>query len=136
MGKDAGHAVLTPHGPAPFQRGCSKARSVTSALVYIEFRFREPISLKDIAEASHVSRFHFARTFRSQTGMSPMQYVRWRRVLEAKRLLRTGRVPLATMATDLGYFDHSHFSRAFRAATGVSPHQYLATVKGSCNVRP
>ncbi|WP_162247612.1 helix-turn-helix transcriptional regulator [Pseudoxanthomonas sp. Root65] len=95
------------------------------ALIYIEARFRDPISLEDIARASHVSRFHFARAFRAETGMSTMQYVRWRRVHEAKRLLRTGGIPLATIATDLGYFDQSHFTRAFRSVTGLRPHEYL-----------
>lgn len=96
------------------------------AMVYIESKFRESICLEDIARASHASKFHFARAFRAEIGMSPMQYVRWRRVLEAKRMLQVGRTPLATIATDLGYFDHSHFSRSFRSATGMRPNEYLA----------
>lgn len=94
-------------------------------MTYIESNFREPISLDDVARVACASKFHFARIFRAQIGLSPMQYVRWRRVLEAKRLLRSGREPLATIATSLGYFDHSHFSRSFRLALGMSPHQYL-----------
>jgi AraC-like DNA-binding protein len=55
-----------------------------------------------------------------------MQYVRWRRIVEAKRRLRSGRIPLLKIASDLGYFDHSHFSKAFRAVTGMCPKQYAA----------
>lgn len=100
-------------------------RSVIRAMTFIEGSFREPISLDDIARVACSSKFHFARIFREQIGLSPMQYVRWRRVLEAKRMLRAGREPLATIATNLGFFDHSHFSRTFRSATGMRPHQYL-----------
>jgi AraC family transcriptional regulator len=116
---------------ASSRRAQARRLCVARALIHIESRFHEPILLEDIARASHMSRFHFARTFRAETGMSVMQYVRWRRVEEAKRLLRTGRIPLATIATDLGYFDHSHFARAFRSATGVRPHQYLAVAGGA-----
>ena len=100
-------------------------RSVIRAMTYIESNFREPVTLDDVARIACASKFHFARIFREHIGMSPMQYVRWRRVLEAKRMLRAGRNPLATIALNLGYFDHSHFSRSFRSFTGMGPHQYL-----------
>lgn len=103
----------------------SRPRCITCAVIYIEARFREPISLEDIAGASHVSKFHFARVFRAELEMSPMQYVRWRRVQEAKRMLRAGRTPMAIIAMDLGYFDHSHFIRAFRSVTGMCPKEYI-----------
>lgn len=56
--------------------------------------------------------------------MSPMQYVRWRRVVEAERRLVAGEASLLRLAAELGYFDHSHFSRSFKAATGLRPNQY------------
>lgn len=121
---------------APLGYGCPKGRVVARALIYIECNFRDAISLGDIAMAAHISKFHFARLFRAYTGMSPMQYVRWRRVREAKQLLRMGRDPIVTIATELGYFDHSHFSRSFRSATGLCPNQYLANLGGTCDFEP
>lgn len=104
----------------------ARARAVVRALTHIEARFHEPLTLGGIAAAAHVSRFHFARLFRQEIRMSPMQYVRWRRILEAKRLLRAGQVPLTLIAKGVGFFDQSHFSRAFRSATGLTPHQYAS----------
>ena len=103
----------------------TRARAVARALAHIEAHFRRPLTLGGIAAAAHVSRFHFARMFRREVRLSPMQYVRGRRILEAQRLMRAGDVPLTVIATGLGYFDQSHFSRAFRAATGLAPHQYM-----------
>ncbi len=125
MRESSGESPLIWREPMLCRRARSRFRSVMLAVIYIEARFRDPISLEDVARASHVSRFHFARAFRAETGMSTMQYVRWRRVHEAKRLLRTGGIPLATIATELGYFDQSHFTRAFRSVTGLRPHDYL-----------
>jgi AraC family transcriptional regulator len=123
---DAG-APMSPARERPTSgRQRAREQSVARAVAYIDARFREPVTLSDIASAAHVSKFHFARMFRAQIGMSPMQYVRARRVMEAKRLLRSGQNPVVKIATELGYFDHSHFSRAFRSATGMCPHQYLA----------
>lgn len=128
MRESSGESHLIRQEPVLCRRARSRFRCVMLALIYIEARFRHPMSLEAIARASHMSRFHFARAFRAETGMSTMQYVRWRRVHEAKRLLRTGGIPLATIATDLGYFDQSHFTRAFRSVTGLRPHEYLNEV--------
>ena len=125
MRESSGESRLIRQEPLLCRRARSRFRCVMLAVIYIEARFRDPMSLEAIARASHMSRFHFARAFRAETGMSTMQYVRWRRVHEAKRLLRTGGIPLATIATDLGYFDQSHFKRAFRSVTGLRPQEYL-----------
>lgn len=106
-------------------------KCLARAIVYIEERFREPLSLEAIAGVACMSRFHFARTFRDEIGMSPMQYVRWRRVIEAERRLAAGEGSLLKLAGELGYFDHSHFSRSFKAATGMRPNQYAATALDS-----
>ena len=118
-------ALPTDIGASATGQQDARVRAVARAIAHIEAHFREPITLGGIAAAAHVSRFHFARLFRREVRMSPMQYVRWRRILEARRLIRDGDVPLTSIATGLGYFDQSHFSRAFRAATGLTPHQYV-----------
>lgn len=106
-------------------------QSMVRAITYIESRFRDAVLLDHVAASARVSRFHLARRFRAEVGMSPMEYVRWRRVMEAKRLLRLGHEPLMWIAINLGYFDYSHFSRSFRSSTGMSPTQYKAA-----NVQP
>ena len=119
--------ILTAPDTKPHGRRSTRVKCLARAIVYIEDRFREPLSLEAIAGAACMSRFHFARIFRDEIGMSPMQYVRWRRVIEAERRLAAGEESLLKLAGDLGYFDHSHFSRSFKAATGVMPKQYAAT---------
>lgn len=116
----------------PDRRQAWRARSVSRAMAYIEINFRASLSLGDIASVACISKFHFARVFRAETGLSPMQYFRRRRVMEAKRMIAAGQSPLASIAIDLGYFDHSHFSREFRAFTGMPPRQY-ATVATQTN---
>lgn len=107
-------------------RRSARIRAVAKAVVFIEAQFRQNLSLQDISDVACLSRFHFSRVFREDIGLSPMQYVRWRRLVEAERRLAAGKDPLMRVATDLGYFDHSHFCRSFRAATGLRPTQFMA----------
>jgi AraC family transcriptional regulator len=112
---------------ATWQRRESMSRYVIQAIIFMESCYGDALSLDRVAASGCVSRFHLARLFRVDIGMSPMEYVRWRRLMEAKRLLRVGRISLMSIATGLGYYDYSHFSRSFRSATGLRPTQYAAT---------
>lgn len=125
----AASSVILPCTPSATRRK-TRIRSIAKAVIYIEATFAQRLSLGAIAEAACMSRFHFARAFRDEIGMSPMQYVRWRRVVEAERRLVSGEASLLRLAEELGYFDHSHFSRSFKAATGMRPNQYVGASIG------
>lgn len=103
--------------------GRGDERAISRALAVIHANPFDSISLSGLAQAACLSRFHFARLFRSRIGRSPMQYVRVLRIERAKERLRDGSA-VSAIAADLGYFDQSHFSRAFRKATGSTPANY------------
>ena len=67
-----------------------------------------------------MSRYHFMRLFKAQTGSTVHAYVRQKRLMNAARLIREG-VPAAKAAEESGYGDYSAFHRAFKASFGVSP---------------
>ena len=83
-------------------------------------------SLTELAAASRVHPSHLARTFRRFLRCTPAEYLRRRRIEQARRaLLETDR-PLGEIALDAGFCDQSHFTRAFRRATGATPGAYRA----------
>ena len=73
-----------------------------------------------LAEQAYLSRYHFMRLFKAQTGATVHAYVRQKRLLTAARLIREG-VPAGQAAADCGFNDYSAFNRAFRESFGVSP---------------
>jgi AraC-like DNA-binding protein len=80
--------------------------------------------LRDLAEASGMSRSNFALRFREVSGMSPLDYLlRWRMRLGAKAL-RSGSQPISAISYSLGYQSESAFSNAFKRINGVAPLQY------------
>ena len=67
-----------------------------------------------------MSRHHFMRYFKAQTGSTVHAYIQQKRLINAARLIREG-VPAAKAAESSGYGDYSAFHRAFKASFGISP---------------
>lgn len=94
------------------------------ALDYIHARFLEPISVEEIAAVALQSRFHFIRTFKSVTGLTPYQYVLHLRLEEGMRLLRLTRCTVTEISLQLGFSTPSQFYRIFEKYLRVTPEQY------------
>lgn len=93
---------------------------IQSVLSYINKNFRSPLTVEQLAEQVYLSRYHFMRLFKAQTGSTVHQYIRQKRLMCAARLIRGG-TPAAKAAADSGFADYSTFHRAFREAFGTSP---------------
>ena len=59
--------------------------------------------------------------FKAATGQSPYRYLLDQRLRFAKDHLRSGDLPIAEIAAQVGFPNHAHFSRAFRKREGISP---------------
>ncbi len=81
------------------------------------------ISLDQLARRAGMSRFHFARAFRTATGQAPMTWLRAQRIEEARTLLLSTALPLKAIARKVGFPDEFHLSRVFRRVTGQNPTQ-------------
>lgn len=91
-------------------------------LEFIEGHLMEDFGLEEMARAAGCSRFHFARAFRSSTGVSPWRYVTGRRLKQAEELLRTQeQLSVADVCHMVGFQDQSHFTRAFKNVFSVTP---------------
>ncbi len=84
-------------------------------------RFREPLTLEDIAASVGVSTFHASRTFRRLLGTPMHRHLMHLRLLAALELLDERRGNWSALALEVGFSSHSHFTTAFRAAFGRSP---------------
>jgi AraC family transcriptional regulator len=101
---------------------------------FIEANLCTQITLDTLAALVHLSPFHFARCFKTTTGLAPHQYVLARRIELAKRLLLTTTLSVAEVAGAIGYENISHFRRVFTFHTGLTPRdlRHAAT----CEHRP
>jgi AraC family transcriptional regulator len=95
--------------------------AVGRAIAYIEDNPDRAISLRELAGAAGLSRFHFSRLFKRQLGLSPARYVERTRIEQAKALIVDAQMSLADIAQAVGFADQSHFARRFRANEGRTP---------------
>ena len=93
-------------------------------LELIRRRYREHLTLKDLAETVHLHPSYFSAMFKASVGVSPLAYLARQRLQRAEHLLLTTDEPLRTIASATGFSDRSHLSRAFRRAMGVAPTTY------------
>jgi len=110
--------------------GAGGAKSCAVKVIeYVESNLEKPIRIDDIAKALFLSNEHLIRTFKCETGQTPYQYIKARRIAKAKELLRYTNVPLKRVANAVGYSSVNAFGVQFRASTGMTPHAYrLATL--------
>ncbi|MDQ6420389.1 AraC family transcriptional regulator [Paenibacillus sp. LHD-117] len=102
----------------------SKEAHVQAIISYLENQYNDDITLEDIGERLHLSKFYLAKTFKQVTGMTIFQYLMHRRVYQAKlRLIEEGS-SITMIGYDVGFKHPSHFSRAFKEHTGMTPEQY------------
>lgn len=96
-----------------------KAREILSS------EFDRKITLKELAQNVGLSQYHFLRTFKRETGISPHIFRTLKRIEAAKSLLKSKMAP-AQVALETGFTDQSHFSNTFRRYVGATPGQYFA----------
>jgi AraC family transcriptional regulator len=117
----AGAVVALQEGSVPRQPSARDERRVTRAVRRIEADAHETLTLAALAREAGMSPYHFLRTFRAVTGMTPHQYVLRTRLVRAALRLRDGVAPVSEIAYGAGFNDLSTFNRRFRRLMGTNP---------------
>lgn len=88
------------------------------------------LELDELAEAAHLSKYHFSKRYKDLTGYSPIQHFIHLKMERACYLLDISHQSVALVAAELGYEDPQYFSRLFKKVTGLSPREYRKLEKG------
>lgn len=79
------------------------------------------LSVSEIASACSLSRSHFSRAFKKNTGVSPRDWYQQLRIAKAKRMLLNTCLPISQIGAECGFSDQSHFTRVFTKTVGCTP---------------
>ena len=93
---------------------------IAPALSYINENLTNELNIDDMAALCYLSRYHFMRLFKAQTGCTVHNYIRQKRLVLAARLIREG-MSASAAAAECGFVDYSAFHRAFTKTFRVSP---------------
>jgi AraC-like DNA-binding protein len=119
---------------------CAPAQDIKTTAAVTDFRVRKCIKLMSespgaeieldaIAREAGLSRPHFYRLFRTQTGVTPNLYLNTLIMEQALDALVATEVPIADIGFDLGFSSQSGFTRFFAANVGMAPTEYRRAAK-------
>jgi AraC-like DNA-binding protein len=126
------HLVTAPGGAtlAYGAAGGQRERAVGEAINWIRTHYNEPLRIAALARTVHMSPSVLHRRFKAATVMSPLQYQKQVRLLEARKLLMSGEAEAASVAFEVGYESPSQFSREYRRLFGAPPLKDAEQLRG------
>lgn len=117
-----------PGGQLQFSRAGESLPSGRAVLQeaqrYVAAHPAEAHDVGSLAARAGLSTRHFARLFRSETGMTPADWVEQARVAAARRLLEGGRAAPKQVAALCGFANADTLRRSFQRHVGVTPAAY------------
>ena len=99
----------------------SQSQQIARAIDWLKGNFTRPLRIEDLASQVNMSTSTFHHHFREVTAMSPLQYQKWLRLNEARRLLLAENQDATTAAFQVGYESPSQFSREYSRMFGAPP---------------
>jgi AraC-like DNA-binding protein len=107
----------------------SRTQSIAKAINVMRAEFTDGVPVERLAAIAHMSVSSFHHHFKAVTSMSPLQYQKQLRLLEARRLMLAGGVDATHAAYEVGYESASHFSREYVRMFGAPPGRDVAAVR-------
>ncbi|GJG86322.1 AraC family transcriptional regulator [Gemmatimonadetes bacterium T265] len=120
-----------PHGGvvARMALATTHAVPVLRAVHVLRDRFAEPVRVEELARVARLSPSAFHRQFRAVTALTPLQYQKQLRLLEARRLMVAEAVGAESAAYQVGYESPSQFSREYARMFGAPPRRDADAVR-------
>lgn len=99
------------------------AHRVIGAIHHLRDHYAQPMRVDDLAARAKMSASAFHRRFRSITSMTPLQYQKQMRLLEARRMMVADGITAESAGAAVGYESPSQFSREYSRMFGAPPHR-------------
>ncbi|HHV95730.1 MAG TPA: AraC family transcriptional regulator [Clostridiaceae bacterium] len=90
---------------------------------YIDKNLEEDLSLETLGKKFFLDKYYLSRLFKKYTGSNIHDYILYKRISKAKRLLSEGHNAMYT-SIKCGFNDYSNFYRVFKKTVGVAPSRY------------
>jgi AraC-like DNA-binding protein len=101
----------------------SHAQRIGRAIALIRENFDQPLGVERLAEAAAMSISSFHQHFRATTSISPLQFQKQLRLIEARRLMLSDGAPVSNAAYAVGYESVPQFTREYGRMFGAPPMQ-------------
>ncbi len=116
------HELLQSEGP--LKKLTKNDILVQNVVRYIDTHFMDTINLDQISGSLYSNKYHLCHLFKKKTGITVMEYVQYRRIIESQKLLKNTGKDITSIYYDCGFNNVQHFYRVFRRISKVTPFQY------------
>lgn len=122
--------VLLLHEYIPASQKAASARTLRNAerikqmLQFLQEHYMDELDTASIARSASISESECLRCFRSEIGITPIQYLRQMRIQKAAQLLLSEDYKISDIASMCGFQDMSYFTKTFREIKGCPPTEY------------
>ena len=123
--------ALARLGPESTLRSIPPGGVVAEALALVDRRFREGLTMGEIASVMSRDPGRLSADVRRSTGRTLVQWIEERRMAEARRLLRETDMPVAAIAQEVGFGDPTYFARRFSRRHGESAGRWRDQARGA-----
>lgn len=107
----------------------SHSQQISKAIDWILEHYSKSLRMEELASYVGMSKSTFNQHFRSVTAMSPLQFQKWMRLHEARRLMLSENHDAASASLLVGYESPSHFSREYNRQFGAPPRQDIKNLQ-------
>lgn len=121
------------HGPAIAQIAVagSTTQKIAQAIRRMKADLARATSIEDLAASVSMSPSSFHHHFKAVTAMSPLEYLKRRRLTQARQIMLTEPIDAASTAYRVGYESPSQFSREYARMFGAPPMRDIAGIRDS-----
>ena len=106
-----------------------RASGIIAAIHALRSRFAESVRIEELADTAQMSASTFHRQFKMVTSMTPLQYQKQLRLLEARHLMIADAANAETAAFRVGYESQSQFSREYARMFGAPPRRDMTALR-------
>lgn len=97
----------------------------SSIVAFISDNYSDPnLSVGAIAKFANTSETHLRRIFKAHINITPVQYITFIRLENAKQMLLNSNYSIEEISKSIGITDTYYFSRLFKKEIGISPSAY------------
>jgi AraC family transcriptional regulator len=111
-------------------------RRIWAATDFLLSSYDRPLTLQQLADVACLAKYHFLRMFVAVHGLTPMEFLRCKRVAVASRLLRSTSLSLVEIAHIVGVADRSTLLRLFVEYCDQTPEEYRRRPRVAGEARP
>lgn len=113
---------------AQIARKGSRMESIANAIRKLQIDFRKTITVEELATVAHMSVSSFHSNFKSVTSMSPLQFQKSLRLIEARSIMLSQGIDVANTSFQVGYQSPSQFSREYARMFGNPPAKDISII--------